>query len=151
MHGIAGDAVTADNLPNLRARDGLRSESSLKHGHGGRGLWTNPEEFNPSRWLTEDGKFNPKAGFSNPFGMGIRSCAGKALAVSVSSIQLQSMFDRFLLGVQQLEIKLVVATLNLAFFFEEVPKELSGWKPVLGISRAPEKSYVAPRLWRDDE
>lgn len=44
-------------------------------------------EFNPERWLVpgEDGKspyFNAKAGFAAPFGPGIRSCAGKSLAVS---------------------------------------------------------------------
>ncbi len=57
----------------------------MKNGIGGRGLWTDPHVFDPERWLVDDGagkkKFNLKAGVSTPFGVGVRACAGKALAV----------------------------------------------------------------------
>lgn len=82
---VACDQVTVQNEANLRAIDSVRSDTSLKHGLGGRGLWTDPEKFNPERWLVEDEtgkrKFNPKAGVSTPFGLGTRACPGKSLAV----------------------------------------------------------------------
>lgn len=86
MNMLAGDRVTEENLPQIRALDAVRSESSNRIGLGERGLWTNPQAFAPERWIVDDGsggqKFNAKAGVSVPFGVGVRSCAGKALAVS---------------------------------------------------------------------
>lgn len=85
MNGVACNNLTVENLTAIRAMDNVRSESSLKNGLGGRGVWHDPKVFNPDRWLVdgEDGKkrFNPKAGVSIPFGVGLRACAGKALAV----------------------------------------------------------------------
>jgi len=43
-------------------------------------LWVNPEEFNPGRFIAEDGKFHaPKEGFF-AFGSGRRQCLGETLA-----------------------------------------------------------------------
>lgn len=64
---------------------GTRVASLSDSGAFGKGLWDKPEEFDPARWLGDDGKFNLKAGFSLPFGIGPRSCPGKALAVSDAS------------------------------------------------------------------
>lgn len=52
---------------------------------------------------------------------------------------------------QQLELKMFIATLNLAFFFDKVPEELDSYKPILGITRGPRMAYVAPRPWEDNE
>jgi hypothetical protein len=39
-------------------------------------------QFDPDRWLREDGSFDPNAGPSLPFSLGQRGCFGKSLAVS---------------------------------------------------------------------
>lgn len=41
--------------------------------------WKNPEEFNPNRWLNEQGMFENKSAFM-PFGLGRRVCLGEQLA-----------------------------------------------------------------------
>ncbi|KAG9027723.1 hypothetical protein FS837_004185, partial [Tulasnella sp. UAMH 9824] len=130
---IACDNATVANEAKLRALDPVRSESSRKNGLGGRGLWKTPtDRFEPERWITVDEKtgqktFNPRAGYSFPFGVGLRSCAGKQLAV--------------------LELKIYIATLNLAFFLSDVPKELSSHRAQIQISRVPDQAYVAPIEW----
>ena len=72
---------TPEREHEFRARDPLRSESSRKNGLGGRGYFKDTNLFQPERWLDKDGHFNAKAGWTAPFGLGIRACAGKALAV----------------------------------------------------------------------
>jgi len=124
--------TTKQNEAAIRALDPLRPESSLKVGLGGAGLWDEEDitEFKPSRWLTKDGKFNPKAGYSYPFGLGPRSCAGKALAL--------------------LELRIYIATINLAFFLDKVPDALDSRKPTQsGVSSVPSMSYIAPKPWKD--
>ncbi|KAG8954873.1 hypothetical protein FRC04_010356 [Tulasnella sp. 424] len=131
---IACDNATVANEAKLRALDPLRSESSRKNGLGGRALWKTPtDKFEPERWIaineeTGEKTFNPRAGYSFPFGVGLRSCAGKQLAV--------------------LELKIYIATLNLAFFLSEVPKELSSHRATIQISRVPDQTYVAPVEWQ---
>ncbi|KAG8894578.1 hypothetical protein FRB99_001131 [Tulasnella sp. 403] len=133
MTTAASIMSTESKAEQIRARDDVRSESSLKQGSN-TSLWEDDSRlFKPERWLIDDpnGKgriFNPKAGYNMPFGVGPRSCAGKQLA--------------------QLELKLFIATLNLAFFFEKVPAELGGYKPVARLTRGPSQSYVAPRAWK---
>ena len=43
-------------------------------------LWDNPKEFNPNRYLDEDGKLNTSKINYYPFGAGRRVCVGEALA-----------------------------------------------------------------------
>lgn len=83
---IAAQLTTTSASSRLTALDPKRSESSLKHGLGGRQLWKDDGwSFKPERWLTkdEDGKvmFDAKSGVLTPFGLGLKSCAGKQLAV----------------------------------------------------------------------
>ncbi|KAG8965600.1 hypothetical protein FRC05_003194 [Tulasnella sp. 425] len=130
---IACDNATVPNGEKLRALDDIRSETSRKNGLGGRNLWSIPtDKFEPDRWIKVDestGKrtFDPRAGYSFPFGIGLRSCAGKQLAT--------------------LELKIYVATLNLAFFLGEVPKELSSHRAHIEVTRFPVQAYVAPQPW----
>ncbi|KAG9018276.1 Meiotic recombination protein dmc1 [Tulasnella sp. 427] len=115
--------ATTENEAAIRALDPKRTETSRKSGQGGRKLWSTPtDQFNPDRWIKEDPvtkqrTFDPKAGFSFPFGLGLRSCSGRQVAV--------------------LELKIYVATLNLSFFLDHVPKELSSHRAVIKLSRAP--------------
>ena len=48
------------------------------------GYWqpSSAGQFIPERWLNEDGSFDVDKGPSMPFGLGIRACFGKNLAVS---------------------------------------------------------------------
>ncbi|KAG8995362.1 hypothetical protein FRB90_000204 [Tulasnella sp. 427] len=129
----AASITTKAAEPSIRAYDNHRSETSLKHGLGGKRLWDDDTaEFRPERWIVIDEKsgkesFDPKAGGSVPFGLGVRSCPGKALAM--------------------LELKVYLATLNLAFFLGPVPKELSGYGAVIQVTRSPSQAYIAPRPW----
>jgi hypothetical protein len=61
----------------------VRSKSSRKNGRK-YGYWAEEDcsEFNPERWLTVDGAFNPSAGPWMPFALGFRGCFGRKLAVS---------------------------------------------------------------------
>lgn len=69
----------------LRSFDNVRSAASKEQGPNARRLWKNGKDFDPERWLVDNGdgtkRFNPRAGFANPFGQGVRACAGKQLAV----------------------------------------------------------------------
>ncbi|KAG8899757.1 hypothetical protein FRC01_010387, partial [Tulasnella sp. 417] len=120
---IACDNATVSNEDKIRALDEVRSETSRKNGRGGRSLWSIPtDKFEPDRWIKVDegtGKrtFDPRAGYSFPFGVGLRSCAGKQLAT--------------------LELKVYIATLNLSFFLGEVPKELSSHRAHIELTRFP--------------
>lgn len=86
----ASSMTTKSTEQSIRAYDTVRSETSLKYGLQGKRLWEDDtEEFKPERWIVVDEKtgkmvFDPKAGGSVPFGLGVRSCPGKALAVSSS-------------------------------------------------------------------
>lgn len=63
-------------------------------------LWERPEEFDPSRWLTESGSFTDRSSFAFPsFNAGPRICLGKNLAY--------------------LEVKLLTTKLLEAFDFEQ--------------------------------
>lgn len=94
---IACDNATVSNEAKLRALDEARSETSRKNGLGGRSLWSIPtDKFEPDRWIKIDentGKrtFDPRAGYSFPFGVGIRSCAGKQLAVRRRNVYMYSL------------------------------------------------------------
>ncbi len=50
-----------------------------------------------------------------------------------------------------LELKMYIATLNLAFFFEKVPQELAGYRATVQVTRSPDQAFVRPRAWRNDE
>ncbi|KAG8961915.1 hypothetical protein FRC00_010882 [Tulasnella sp. 408] len=129
----AATMTTKAAEPSIRAYDKVRSETSLKEGFHWKRFWgDDADEFKPERWIVEDEKtgkrvFDPKAGPSVPFGLGLRSCPGKALAI--------------------LELKIYIATINLAFFLAPIPKELSGKKVVIQVTRSPLQAYVAPKPW----
>jgi hypothetical protein len=48
---------------------------------------------------------------------------------------------------QNLELKLFIAQLTLAFFFEPVPKELDSYEGIEVVARHPEHSFVRPVPW----
>ena len=63
-----------------------KAQASIRHESASRkvGYWRSgtARQFDPSRWLDKDGKFDANAGPSLPFSSGQRGCFGKNLAVS---------------------------------------------------------------------
>ncbi|KAG8954861.1 hypothetical protein FRC04_010344 [Tulasnella sp. 424] len=118
----AASMTTKSAEPSIRAYDNVRSETSLKYGLQGKRMWEDDtQEFKPERWIVVDEKtgkrvFDQKAGGSVPFGLGLRACPGKAIAV--------------------LELKIFLATINLSLFLGSVPKELSGYAAVIQLDEA---------------
>jgi cytochrome P450 len=54
--------------------------ASIFNLHNDKGIWGDPENFRPERFLGGDGKLNLKNDFSLPFGAGRRLCAGETFA-----------------------------------------------------------------------
>ncbi|KAG8913982.1 hypothetical protein FRC00_001149 [Tulasnella sp. 408] len=133
LSGLACFNASVENEERLRSFDSKRTETLQKNGPGSRELWKTPtDQFEPERWINVDsatGKktFDPKAGFSFPFGFGLRACPGKQLAM--------------------LELKIYIATLNLAFFLDRTPQELSSHRAGMKLSRFPLQAYVSPKPW----
>ncbi|CAN7940539.1 unnamed protein product [Ixodes hexagonus] len=59
-------------------------------------IWKNPEEFNPSRFLTEDGsKLAPKPDHLIPFALGKRMCPGETLSTMEIFLFLTTLLQRY--------------------------------------------------------
>ncbi|KAG8912667.1 hypothetical protein FRC01_004962 [Tulasnella sp. 417] len=136
LSGLACFNANIENEERLRSFDSKRTAKVQKNEGGGRELWKTPtNKFEPERWIeldpiTGNKTFDPKAGFSFPFGFGLRACPGKHLAM--------------------LELKIYIATLNLAFFLDRTPKELSSHRAGLKLSRFPLQAYVSPKPWTSE-
>ncbi|KAG9018268.1 hypothetical protein FRB90_011668 [Tulasnella sp. 427] len=117
----------------LHSFDKHRSPASRESGSIARRPWKNGKDFDPERWLGDNGdgtkRFNARAGFANPFGQGVRACAGKQLAL--------------------LELKMYIAALSLAFFFDKIPEELSSYVAQINVTRSPIYAYVNPKPWKE--
>ncbi|KAG8913670.1 hypothetical protein FRC02_005351 [Tulasnella sp. 418] len=100
-----------------------------------KGLWDDEgaSDFIPERWLVDgpDGEkvFSSSVGYSLAFGLGPKSCFGQKLA--------------------QLEMKIFLATLNLAFYLDKVPQELNSNDIVEVITIKPKECYVNLVDWED--
>ncbi|KAG8942016.1 hypothetical protein FRC03_003715 [Tulasnella sp. 419] len=88
---------------------GAEKASELAFFKPSKNFWDDEDayEFKPERWLIDgpDGTpvFSATQGYSMPFGLGAKSCFGQKLAL--------------------LELKVIIATLSIAFFFDKVPDE----------------------------
>ncbi|KAG8951534.1 hypothetical protein FRC03_012498 [Tulasnella sp. 419] len=100
-----------------------------------KGFWDDEDtfQFKPERWLVDGPDGNPvfsiNQGYSIPFGLGPKSCFGQKLAL--------------------LELKVIIATLSLAFFFDKIPDELNGNGYHEVLTRKPNQSYVSLLDWED--
>ena len=85
--------------------------------------------FKPERWLTEDGdgnlSFNPTAGPTMPFGLGVRACFGKRLGY--------------------IQLKTLVTLIVWNFELLPCPENLSGYGAFDGLTRRPRQCYVTLR------
>lgn len=92
--------------------------------------WKDPNEFNPSRWLDEEGKLKQNEAFL-PFSLGPRNCLGEPLA--------------------RMELFLFFTNLVQRFEFlsdEHQPVSVSG--SITGITYQPECTRICARLVKDD-
>jgi hypothetical protein len=102
--------------------------------------------FDPERWLQE-GRFDEEVGAQvMPFSAGPRGCFGKPLAVGCSTAQVKQDKSLIRFG-QMLEIKTMLAKLNLAFFLKPIPAELDTFRRVQHLSEQPAVSYVRLANW----
>ncbi|KAI9148789.1 Cytochrome P450 monooxygenase TRI13 [Paramyrothecium foliicola] len=116
--------------PNLRLEDEARSPGARQSAKSAlTGTWSdeNINKFQPERWLEVDPAtgvetFNSMAGPSLAFGMGLRGCFGKKLALQVLKIH-------FSLIVWHFELLLV-------------PSQLSGYEAVQKFAREPTQCYI---------
>nr|WGZ60619.1 cytochrome P450 [Fusarium tricinctum] len=119
--------------PNISVDDQQRSPGARQESKSAlTGLWDdgNIAKFLPERWLEIDsdtgaGKYNSMAGPSLPFGMGLRGCYGKRLALQVLRIH-------FALIVWHFELL-------------STPAELSSYDAVQKFAREPTQCYVRLR------
>lgn len=115
--------------PNMPLADSERSIGARKESKGLTGRWddANIHIFRPERWLKTDeatgvSVFDPLAGPSLPFGLGLRGCFGKRLALQA--------------------LKLEFALLVWHFNLMKCPEELSGYNAVQKFAREPTDCYV---------
>ncbi|KAG8959814.1 hypothetical protein FRC03_007444 [Tulasnella sp. 419] len=100
-----------------------------------KGAWADEgvDEFKPERWLVDgtDGKkvFSASQGYSMPFGLGSRACFGIKLAL--------------------LELRMIIATINLGGFLDKVPEELNNFEGYEEITLKPKQAYVSFVDWED--
>jgi cytochrome P450 len=98
--------------------------------------------FDPERWMTSKGEFDPYAGPSMPFSLGQRGCFGKNLAVRVPWASSMAKLIS-----QMLELRLFMAQLSLAFFFGQVPDTMNSTEFFEKVANHPRQSYIRPMSW----
>lgn len=116
--------------PNMRLEDETRSPGARQGGKSAlTGAWTDGDiaKFQPERWLEKDPDtgaeiFNSMAGPSLAFGMGLRGCFGRKLALQVLKIH-------FELIVWHFELLLT-------------PTKLSGYEAIQKFAREPTQCYI---------
>jgi cytochrome P450 len=116
--------------PNIKLQDELRSPGARQEAKSSlTGLWEDEDisKFKPERWLEADPAtgvevFNSMAGPTLAFGMGLRGCFGKKLALQVLRIQLS----------------LIVWNFELL----PTPENLSGYEAIQRFAREPVQCYI---------
>ena len=63
--------------------------------HHDKRIWGNPEEFQPERFLSADGKSFKKHDALMPFGIGKRQCLGETLARDTLFLYFTNIFHQF--------------------------------------------------------
>ncbi|ORY21756.1 cytochrome P450 [Naematelia encephala] len=96
------------------------------------GFWKPGSGFNfdPERWLNEQGHFDINAGPSLPFSAGQRGCFGKNLAM--------------------LELRFFISQLNQTFFFAPVSDALNSFDMYQTVTTHPRQCFIRPVSWDSD-
>jgi cytochrome P450 len=90
LEGTAGDG--SPKCPVQMAK-GAVLRYLIVAGHLSRAVWTNPNRFQPERFLTPLN--GDQASHYMPFGVGPQKCPGHAMATNESTIILAELFQRF--------------------------------------------------------
>lgn len=69
--------------------------SSLYGCHKDESIWSMPEEFQPHRFLDQNGKFSAKLDKSLPFGAGRRVCAGETFSRNLIFLVISAIIQNF--------------------------------------------------------
>ncbi|KAJ9113051.1 hypothetical protein QFC22_006147 [Naganishia vaughanmartiniae] len=128
MEDLAGDPS------NVGAKDAKWPGATLK-------------SFEPERWLDDQGMFDASVGVQSlPFSAGQRGCFGKALAVSSHGAYLSYNAAEWIHSFQMLELKTMLAKINLAFFLDSIPADYDNDEFVEYVSRKPKVALpgIAP-------
>jgi cytochrome P450 len=115
--------------PSFEIDESRRSPSAQAAKLGGKSRTWDPENmasFMPERWLIGENKeFDATAGPQLSFGLGTRGCFGKKLAY--------------------VELRVIVTLIVWNFELLPCPKNLSGYKSIIGITNKPTQCFVRLR------
>uniref|UniRef100_A0A4D5RSH0 Putative cytochrome n=1 Tax=Ixodes scapularis TaxID=6945 RepID=A0A4D5RSH0_IXOSC len=84
----------------FRIRAGSRVLANLWRAHRDPDFWSEPERFDPKRFLGEDGRPDKKDAFM-PFSLGKRGCLGESLARTEAFVFLTELLKKFSLAVTE--------------------------------------------------
>jgi cytochrome P450 len=88
---IPREALADDEIDGVLIPKGATAMIAVYHLHRHRELWSDPERFDPERWL--DGRGEPRHAFAYlPFGLGGRRCVGEDFAL----LELRTVLARLL-------------------------------------------------------
>ncbi|MGR3199814.1 MAG: cytochrome P450 [Paracoccus sp. (in: a-proteobacteria)] len=92
------EATGEDTFRGRRVPRGAQLTVSPWHLHRHRRLWSRPDDFDPGRWTTPEGKASARIAYI-PFSAGPRACPGASLAMAEGVIMLASIVGRWRLEV----------------------------------------------------
>jgi cytochrome P450 len=99
-------AMAADEVCGFKVQPGLQILISPWVLHRHRGLWEEPERFDPSRFSKQASDKRPRFSYL-PFGGGPRVCIGATLAMTEATLILAVLAQKFRLRLKELqEVKL---------------------------------------------
>lgn len=118
------------SLGGVRVPAGSRVLANLWRAHRDPGFWSEPERFDPTRFLGGDGRPDKKEAFM-PFSLGKRVCLGESLAKTEAFIFLTELLKKFSFAVA-----------------EPFEDQDLGWRPPRGTLRFPEpfQLIATPRV-----
>ncbi|CAG9763050.1 unnamed protein product [Ceutorhynchus assimilis] len=95
--GIAHRAVKRTKLMGYDIPEDTTILTNLYSVHMDRGIWKNPQDFRPERFLDENGKITVDEDNYLPFGYGKRRCLGEALGKTDMFLFFTSIMHNFIL------------------------------------------------------
>ncbi|KAH8756468.1 putative cytochrome P450 oxidoreductase [Hyaloscypha finlandica] len=128
--------------------EGLRSDTSRSSKGNFESHWdpSGMDNFEPERWLAEDGSFNPRQFPRLAFSAGPRMCYGMSHSMSCFTYGFESIWltmMRYLgrnLALMEFRVNIVLLVLN--FKFEPLPKGLDSMESQQRLFRMPRQCYV---------
>ena len=92
------EATGPETFRDRKVPRGAQLVVSPWHLHRHRKLWDRPEDFDPARWDTPEGKASARGAYL-PFSAGPRACPGAGLAMAEGVVMLAAILARWRLEV----------------------------------------------------